>query len=70
MFQQDSTPLERLSLQAEIQGECLPILHVFSLMQELLAYVMIYLIINIFYREFLVKNSECQDCLNVTYTFW
>ena len=45
------------------------ILDVSSLLQELLAYVMIYLIINIFYREFLVKKSECHECLNVTFYY-
>ena len=28
--------------------------------QELLAYVVIYLLINIIYREVLVKKSECE----------
>ena len=32
-----------------------------DLFQELLAYIVVYLIINIFYRELLVRNSECQD---------
>ena len=32
-----------------------------STIQELLAYIVAYLIINIVYRELLVKRSECQE---------
>ena len=31
------------------------------ILQELLAYIVAYLIINIIYRELLVKRSECQE---------
>ena len=31
------------------------------LLQELLAYIVVYLLINILYRELLVKRSECGE---------
>lgn len=33
----------------------------FPTFQELLAYIMVYLLINIFYREVLVRRSECTE---------
>ena len=37
------------------------IIIIIMISQELLAYIVAYLIINIIYRELLVKRSECQE---------
>jgi hypothetical protein len=37
----------------------------FVSLQELLAYIGLYFVINLIYREVLVKNSECEQCLKV-----
>ena len=56
--------MARICLQADIQGDRLQIelySSVIFTIQELLAFISLYMLVNLIYRELLVRKSECSD---------
>ena len=53
--------MEGISLQIDLQSKTLSLLIDFHLIfQELLAYILIYLLVNLIYRKVLIPNSQCN----------